>query len=94
MRNLVLINNDTYQRETERPIRQPLHGQARFKRVPMCFPETIEHEHRISHVLLRANQAKRYYILYMSIIFKHLRVIFWHFGLENRYRLSEYEFYS
>ena len=36
-RNLVLINNDTYQRETlsERPIRQPL----RVVVMLVCYPE-------------------------------------------------------
>ena len=53
--------------------------------VPPCF---------LHFILLRANQAKMYYILYVSIMFKHLRVIFLHFGLKNRNRLSENEFYS
>ena len=35
-----------------------------------------------------------YHSLYISIMFKHLRVIFLHFGLKNRNRLSENEFYS
>ena len=35
-----------------------------------------------------------YYILYISIMLKHLRATFLHFGLKNRNRLSEYEFYS
>ena len=35
-----------------------------------------------------------YYIVYKYIMIKHLRVIFLHFGLKNRIRLSVYEFYS
>ena len=58
------------------------------------LPEITEHRIFVHFILLRANQLKRYYILYITIMFKHLKVIFLHFGLKNRNRLSEYEFYS
>ena len=45
-------------------------------------------------ILLRPNQAKMYYIVYISSMIKHLRVIFLYFGLKNCNKLSEYEFYS
>ena len=61
---------------------------------PCSLPEITEHRIFLHFILLRANQRKRYYILYITIMFKHLKVIFLHFGLKNRNRLSEYEFYS
>ena len=71
-----------------------LHGHRDSSVSPCSLPEIYRTENFSRFILLRANQAKRYYILYISIIFKHLRVIFLHFGLKNRNRLSEYEFYS
>ena len=47
-----------------------------------------------SFILLRANQAEMYCLVYISIMIKHLRIILFVFWVENRNRLSEYEFYS
>ena len=49
---------------------------------PCSLPEITEHRIFLHSILLQANQAKMYYILYISIMFKHLRVIFLHFGLK------------
>ena len=61
---------------------------------PCSLPEITEH--KIFYILFYCEQIslKKYYILYITIMFKHLKVIFLHFGLKNRNRLLEYEFYS
>ena len=71
-----------------------MHGHRDSSVSPCSLPEIVEHGIFLYFVLLLANQPKRYYILYITILIKHLKVIFLHFGLKNRNRLSEYEFYS
>ena len=61
---------------------------------PCCLPEITEHRIFFTFLFIATNQAKMYYILYISIMFKHLRIIFLHLGVKNRNRLSENEFYS
>ena len=44
----------------------------------VAFPKLPSKE--FFHILLRANQTKRHYKLYLSIMIKLLRILFLHFG--------------
>ena len=53
-----------------------MHGHRDSSVSPCSLPEITEH--RIFYIIFyceQANQAKRYYILYITIMFKHLKVI-------------------
>ena len=70
-----------------------MHGPAIYADPEVAFQKLPNIEFSY-FILLRANQAKRYYKLYISTMLQHLRVIFLHFPLKNRNRLLEFEFHS
>ena len=50
-------------------------------------PEITEAKNFSCFILLRANQSKRHYKLYLSIMIKLLRILFLHFGCKIIYSL-------
>ena len=71
-----------------------MRGRRDWSVSPYSLPEITERRIFASCILLRANQAKMFNIVYISIMIKHIRVIFLHFGFKNQNRVSEYEFYT